>query len=306
MKKTFVMALAICCGLAGLLMAASVHYRFSLAGNYPGAFETGPLAINSTQIVGTYLTSNSSPSYLQIFRGGAAHTPFLTIAPPESGTSYASGINAHGVVVGGYCIPGCSPYPVSQHGYIWDHGTFTTIDYPGAKSTGAYGINDRGQIVGGFCPHSTVCAGTILNPTAHAFLDDHGTFTKLDYPGSFETQANAINNAGQIVGTYGDFKGAPNSFLYQNGVYTNINYPHAVWTDATAINNHSVVAGSYQSYQNGQLFVHGFLYKNEKFETVDHPNTGDTGLQGLNDDGVIVGGWAPNGGFANFKGIPIR
>jgi probable HAF family extracellular repeat protein len=174
-------------------------------------------------------------------------------------------------------------------------------------STAVYGINDLGQIVGGFCPTSTVCAGTFVNPTAHAFLDDHGTFTQLDYPGMVDgTQANAINNAGQIVGTYGDLMGAPNSFVYQNGVYTNINYPSAVWTDATAINNHGVVAGSYQSYQHGQLFVHGFLYKNEKFETVDHPNTGDTGLQGLNDDRVIVGGWAPNGGFANFKGIPIR
>src|ERR1700676_1336061 len=77
--KRFVMALAICCGLAGLVTAATVHYKFSLAGNYPGASETGPLAVNSTQIVGYYLTESSSPSYLQTLRDGAASTPFLTI-----------------------------------------------------------------------------------------------------------------------------------------------------------------------------------------------------------------------------------
>jgi probable HAF family extracellular repeat protein len=193
---------------------------------------------------------------------------------------------------------------VSQHGYIWDHGTFTTIDYPGAKSTGAYGINDRGQIVGGFCPHSAVCAGTILNPTAHAFRDDHGTFTKLDYPGRVnETQANAINNAGQIVGTYADLTGL-HSFLYQDGKYTNIDDPNAVWTNATAINNHGVAAGY---YADRQLNTHGFLYHNGKFTTIDHPNASSTSLDGINDNGVTVGGWFPNnGGFANFKGIPVR
>jgi probable HAF family extracellular repeat protein len=303
MKKTFVMALAICCGLAGLLMAASVHYRFSLAGNYPGAFETIPLAVGSTQIVGYYSTATTSPSYVQTFRGEATRTPFVTIAPPGSGTSYASGVNAHGVVVGGYCSPGCT-YPASQHGYIWDHGTFTTIDYPGAMSTAVYGINDRGQIVGGFCPTSTVCGDSVLNPTAHAFLDDHGAFTELDYPGSYETQANAINNAGQIVGTYGDLMGAPFSFLYQNGVYTNLNDPKAVWINATAINNHGVAAGY---YADRQLNTRGFLYQKGKFATVDHPNAGSTSLDGINDNGVIVGGWFPNkGGIANFKGIPIR
>jgi probable HAF family extracellular repeat protein len=77
-----------------------------------------------------------------------------------------------------------------------------------------------------------------------------------------------------------------------------------VWTNATAINNHDVVAGY---YQDGQLNIHGFLYQNGKFTTIDHPNTSGTGLHGINDDGIIVGGWAPEkGGFANFKGIPVR
>jgi hypothetical protein len=48
MRKIFLAALAICCGLAGLATAANVHYEFSPAGNYPGAFDTAPLAANLT------------------------------------------------------------------------------------------------------------------------------------------------------------------------------------------------------------------------------------------------------------------
>jgi probable HAF family extracellular repeat protein len=303
MKELFLAALIACCGLAGLALAANVHYKFSPAGNYPGAFDTAPLAANLTKIVGAYESGGGAyAAYIQTLRTPTGAVPrFFGIAPPGSGGSYASGINAHGVVAGGYCS-GCI-YPQSQHGFTWDHGTFTTIDYPGAKSTGVYGINDHGQIVGGFCPTNNVCAGTILNPTAHAFLDDHGTFTELDYPGSFETQANAINNTGQIVGTYGTTQGL-HSFLYQNGKYTNIDDPNAVWTNATAINNHFVAAGY---YADSQLNTHGFLYHNGKFTTVDHPNAGSTSLAGINDNGMLVGVWfTMNNLLYNFKGTPVH
>jgi hypothetical protein len=101
MKRLHVVALAVCCGLAGLAAAANTNYTFSLAGNYPGAFQSDPLAVNFTQIVGYYVTASGSPSYLQTFRGEAAHVPFVTIAPPGGGTSYASGINALSVIAGG-------------------------------------------------------------------------------------------------------------------------------------------------------------------------------------------------------------
>lgn len=304
MKKLFLTMLALCCALASVAIASHVHYQFLSAGNYPGAFYSIPLAANSTQVVGYYVTSSSSPSYLETFHGGEPPS-FVTIAPPGSGESYASGINAHGVIAGGYCIKGCT-YPQSQHGFTWDNGTFTTIDYPGAMSTAVYGINDLGEVVGGFCTTNTVCSGSVLTPTQHAFLDDHGAFTELDYPGAVAgTQANAINNAGQIVGTY-DTTTGPHSFLYQNGVYATIDDPKATWTSATAINNHGVVAGAYQEYQNGQLYVHGFLYQNGTFTTVDHPGTGVSNLTGNNDHGTVVGTWSSPKGLANFKGVPVR
>jgi probable HAF family extracellular repeat protein len=300
MKMLFVVAVAACCVLAGLVTAAGGNYKFSPAGNFPGAGETNPIALNLTRIVGYYASPTAGGAYVEIIKGRT----FQSLVPTSGGNSYASGINSHGAVAGGYCLTGCT-YPQSQHGFIWDNGIFTTIDYPGAMSTGAYGINDHGQIVGGFCSINSVCAGYVINPTQHAFLDDHGAFTELDFPGVSiaGTQANAINNAGQIVGTYSSLTGL-HSFLYQNGVYKTIDDPNAVWTSAMSINNHGVIAGN---YQDGHVNVHGFIYQNGKFTTVDHPDTGATGLSGINDDGVIVGPWAPpKGGFANFIGIPAR
>ncbi len=288
--------------LAVLVAASGTQYRFSSSGNYPGAVYTIPIALNSRQIVGYYVTVASGGSYVETLTGvkGARH--FLTITPPGSGTSYASGINAQGVIVGWYCIGGCNPYPAAEHGYTWDQGKFTTIDYPGAMSTGVYGINDFGQIVGGFCPYSILCADDDGNPSQHAFIEDHGVFTQLDFPGAFVTQANAINDAGQIVGTYETLQGLY-SFLYQNGEYTRIAVPHAVRTFATAINNRGVVAGSYEG---GYITSHSFLYQNGEFTTVDFPGRRATAISGINDAGIIIGNWAPSVGFdLTFKGVPI-
>jgi uncharacterized membrane protein len=281
---------AILC-LAGLAPAANVRYAYRSTGKFPGAGFTNPLALNSTHIVGEFENAKTAGGYIEDIPSitGAEHH-FLALAPPGSSASYASGINAHEVVVGGFCSAygGCG-YPEVQHGFSYDRGVYTTIDYPAAMSTAVYGVNDPGQIVGGYCLLSAeVYCGGLLNPTDHGFLDDHGTFTTIDFPGASGTQPNAINYAGVIVGSYDVGTTGPHSFLYRNGTFTNIDFPGANWTFAGAINNHGMVAGYYQDSK-GQ--VHGFLYHAGKFETVDHPNTSATGLTGLNDAGDIVGTW---------------
>jgi uncharacterized membrane protein len=41
----------------------------------------------------------------------------------------------------------------------------------------------------------------------HGFLLDKGSYTIFDVPGSTWTEAHRINDAGQIVGAYGDASG---------------------------------------------------------------------------------------------------
>jgi len=308
MKRTIAsLGCAVC--LAAMALAANIQYRFSSAGNFPGATYSIPLGDNLTQIVGYYLSPTNLGAYIETSNKGAPPV-FLGFGPPGSAGSYAFGITAHGVAVGGFCgPPGCNAL-AAQHGYtvspsVYATEVYTTIDYPGTGvTTAAYGINDLGEVVGGFCISPSPCPVGAFARTAHGFLDNHGALTQLDYPGSQDTQADAINSAGIITGAYDINESGPHGFLYQNGAFTNIDVPGGSFTYPTAINNQGLVAGYYQT---PNFDVHGFLYQDGAFETVDYPNTIGTGLSGINDDNVIVGNWAaPKGQRLAFKGVPVR
>ena len=53
------------------------------------------------------------------------------------------------------------------------------------------GINNSGQVVGSFDDASG----------QHGFVDDHGQFTTIDYPGVTHTSVNGINAGGQVIGS---------------------------------------------------------------------------------------------------------
>jgi uncharacterized membrane protein len=267
-------------GLAGLAVATDVQYKFgTIAYEYPGAIFTAPQADSSSEIVGYYETSTVYWGYIEDLRQPPEER-FQSIQPEGSWASWPSGINAHGVAVGGYCSPpqGCS-FPRAQNGFTLDHGVFTNIDYPGAGSTAALGINDSGDVVGGYCS-SNICPAADGAQTNNAFLEKNGAFTTIDFPGAIGTQANAINDAGVIVGAYDtQTAGGPNGFLYQGSTFATVDVPGSTFTYPSAINNKGVVAGYYQLRN---LSIHGFLrYKDGTFLTVDHPGTPDSSLAGI-------------------------
>jgi uncharacterized membrane protein len=123
----------------------------------------------------------------------------------------------------------------------------------------------------------------------------------LAYPGSVETGADSINDAGAIVGTYDiNMMTGPHSLFYQNGIYMSIDVPGANFTAAGSINDSGVVA---DYNENATGAIHGFLYFNGKFTTVVMPGALNTNLFGLNDAGVIVGTLDNNMVVTTFKSI---
>jgi probable HAF family extracellular repeat protein len=212
---------------------------------------------------------------------------FADIGPPGAIESLATGINNVGQVVGssgigGFLFSAGAYTPLSFTIVDFSQNTPETIPgyfYPS-------GINDAHDIVG---PAYFGSPGGITN-----YIYSGGTYTFL-HINAFNTSANGINNAGEIVGAgffefSVEFSGYA-GFLYSSRTITTFQDPVAVpgSTFANGINNEGSIVGY---YQNSASVAHGFLYSGGTFTTLDDPlATGGTYLTGINDTGQIVGSY---------------
>ncbi len=297
MSKSLTVPVFLAVFVASIAAVSVPQYRFLNPGNYPGAFETFPNGVSSTEISGYYLQPGGGTyGYLQTSKG------FVTAQPVGSASSYLGGINLSGLAVGGFCQGShCDGAPFAAHGYTYDSttGSTTTIDYPGAMFTAAYGISSAGQIVGGFCPTDPVCPRDLFYVARHGFLDNNGVFTQLGFPGSEGTTAFGINKAGTIIGEY-ETRLLNHSFIYQNGVYTDLNYPGANWTIATGINDLGVVVGHYQDTLGNE---NGFMYCKGQWAQI-FVKPGYPGLMGgINNANDLVGNWFNSSGAVPFLAV---
>jgi probable HAF family extracellular repeat protein len=127
----------------------------------------------------------------------------LTDISPLSWTCEAYDINDLGQIVGFSYVSGGY-----IHGFIWQNGGATDLGMLGVRDTYAHGINNIGQVVG--------YAGS-YSQGYRAFIWDSGSLIDLNElipsnSGWVINCANAINDAGQIVG-YGTYGGQQRAFL---------------------------------------------------------------------------------------------
>lgn len=133
----------------------------------------------------------------------------------------------------------------------------------------------------------------------HGFSYDGITFTTIDFPGATGTVAYGVNNAGSIVGFYGDLASHVHAFLNQGGAlgtYTSFDYPGATITTATGINDDNQISGY---YTDSLGTYHGFLDQAGNFTNIDYPGATGTDMHGINGDAQIAGG-CPNGDCPSF------
>ncbi|HET6385812.1 MAG TPA: hypothetical protein VFJ58_20665 [Armatimonadota bacterium] len=112
-----------------------------------------------------------------------------------------------------------------------------------------------------------------------------GTYTVLDPPNSTDSQANGINDYGQIVGGF-SVAGRGHGFLFSGGVYTIIDPPNSVHPQISGINDSGQVVGTYGG---GAVLSRGFLFSGGAYTTVDPPNSTYTQVSGINGVGQVVG-----------------
>src|SRR5262249_31160867 len=155
-------------------------------------------------------------AFQAFFLNGGSYTTLL----PGSVFSTAQGINASGQIVGYYAADSfLGPY----HGFLFSGGGYTTLDPPGSVHPFLRGINSSCQILGFYIDAQHLGYNFLLSGGTYNILDLPGTLSNL--PGG----ALGINDADQIVGTYGDGR-TQHGFVYSDGSLTTLDPPGSINT----------------------------------------------------------------------------
>jgi len=104
-----------------------------------------------------------------------------------------------------------------------------------AANTWLFDVNQLGAAVGSFSASQSVTKG---------FMLVNGKYTAIAYPNAQLTYAQAINDNGEVAGSYSSGF-VSYGFLWQSGTFTNVDYPKARFgTALVGVNDSGVVAGN--------------------------------------------------------------
>ena len=158
-------------------------------------------------------------------------------------------------------------------------------------------MNDRRQITGSY---GTASYGSGGAGNVESFISSGSSYTVVDVPGTLSTEASAINNLGQVVGTYTTVSGVfdhftygrPQGFLYDAGGITTINVPGAASTVLNGINDAGEVSGIYTDTAGNR---HGFTEAGGVFSDVTGPDGAAFLGNSVNNQGQLIGTFGGSG-----------
>jgi probable HAF family extracellular repeat protein len=170
----------------------------------------------------------------------------------------------------------------------------TRIDVGSLAGLGSFArdINNEGQVVG-FSPTSVRAAA---NPssrpivTFHAFIFSAGAMNDLGTLGGTNSEANFLNNRGEVVGYSNTSGGAVHAFLEQRGKMTDLGTLGGRDSNAGAINNRGDVVGWAQT---GASVSHGYIDRHGRMIDLNSLIPAGSGIvitnaQAINDRGQIA------------------
>jgi len=162
---------------------------------------------------------------------------------------------------------------------VTDLGSLPGTPDPKEAATFGHGLNNTGQVTGTF---------TNIRGLYQAFLYNNGQIQNLaqTLPTLRDSDGQGINDAGQIVGSFGV---GIHSFLYSSGQVSDLGTLGGSFTfgnSAYAINNAGQVTGySYTS----TIHPHAFLYSNGQIQDLGTLGGNTSYGYGINDNGQVVG-----------------
>ncbi|MGB7076596.1 MAG: hypothetical protein WBD53_05355 [Xanthobacteraceae bacterium] len=226
-----------------------------------GAVSTEAFAINNSgEVVGIYTDANGA-NHGFVYENGN----YTTLDAPSAGTGTREGTIPFAVNNAGQIVGAEVEANGSISGFLYSNGAYTALNDPSAgtgagEGTIAFAINNVGQVVGTYIDASG---------NEHGFVYSNGTFTTLDDPAAATgsslfsnndggTDPKAINDNGEVVGTYEDASGNEHGFVYDNGTYTTENGgPGASGAQTYDINDAAQVLGAYYDGNGTVGFVGG-------------------------------------------------
>jgi uncharacterized membrane protein len=201
----------------------------------------------------------------------ASVSKFKDINAPGAIETDTNAINNGGVIAGDY-----EDSSGIQHGMILNGKKLTSVDRKNCLNTHSftsisfYGINDKNVVVGW-------CQDTVTG-FDDAFSCIKKKCTTIAPPGATSTQANGLNDNGQIVGNYLDSAGVQHGFLLSGGKYTTLDVPKETNSSAVGINIKgliTLIAYNGSSYDS-------FLFNGKSYTPINVPDEADSFVGAIN------------------------
>ncbi len=231
----------------------------------PRSYQSQTMREKGTPVV----SDPASRAWALVLALGLAAAPAAGYTLTDLGPGRATGLNEQGQVVGWSAGGG------SNRAFSWQAGALTLTPLGDAFQSGANDVNNHGQIVG--------WVQTPSQPRQHAFLYGDGQTSEPDI---FDSRAEAINDAGQVVGHADD-----RAWLWDGTNMTDLGSFGGSWAHAFGINASGQAVG-----QAGDSQGRGRAFLWQDAEMVDLGTLGgpDSAALGINDLGHVVG-WADTG-----------
>ena len=276
-------------------------YHFQTVDNNRDVTFNQLLGINDLGVIAGYFGSgaaghpNQGYQLLPPYQQGR----FVNENFPGSAQTQVTGLNNRGVTVGFWSGMNNANLVDDNHGFVSVHGHFRTADFPtGAAASPPVdqllGVNDSDIAVGFW-------ADAAGNNHGYEYDINRGRFSSITQPGVTSLIATAINNRGDVAGSYTTAAGNTDGFLKAGRSFIDLAVPGATATQAFGVNNRDEVVGAYAIMSGGNILTHGFTWTPAGgFRTVDDPHgLGNTTINGVNDLGDLVGFYGDAAGNTN-------
>ena len=156
----------------------------------------------------------------------------------------------------------------------------------GFNNSTSNAINSSGQIAG--YSYAATPQTSPPNTPYHAVTGAGGTLTDITPTAAFPASANALNDAGTVVGQYPiNTGGITNAFVYKNLTLTPLPTFGVATNTATGINAGGLIVGSYTLSSGSNQ--HAYTYDGTSFKDLGTLGGNNSRAYGVNKSGTVVG-----------------